>query len=315
MVGILRVTMRALWWGCVGTLMLTAAAAAQQGPPDAAQQDARRGVRLLPEVRYMQAPVADPVAPRLALSILSTNLLATQGPERPAFDVGEAAAREAVAAVGIGAVFPLVELARWDGGGAQLVVDGRVFARFRIELPGRDDMGQDWYVGGAVEGAHERWSGRVAVMHRSSHLGDEFVEATAAERIEFGGEELELRVAYEVPGFARVYGGGNWIFRSYLGWDPRLRALDVRDRGLIQMGLDREWRMAQDPRFTLFAGADYLTAQRTGWHPTFAAAAGAGIRTQRALRLTLRAFSGRSHMGEFFLTPEHYIALEVAAEF
>jgi hypothetical protein len=305
--GCLRAALSALLVGCFTG---TAGAGAQRPAPQGEQ-----GSRLLPEVRYMRAPLADPTAPRISISLMSTDLLATQGPERPAFEIDAGAVREVVANVGIGAVFPLLQLARWDGGGALLAVDGRVFARFRVEHPRRDDMGQDWYVGGAIEGAHQRLSGRVAVIHRSSHLGDEFVEATGAERIEFGGEEVELRAAYEVPGLARVYGGGSWIFRSYLPWDPRLRQMDVSDRGLVQFGMDREWQPWPDPRFTLFAGADYYSAQRTNWHPAFAAAAGAGIRTQRSLRVTLRAFSGRSHMGEFFLTPERYVALEVGAQF
>jgi hypothetical protein len=272
---------------------------------------------LLPEVRYLRAPLADPTAPRIAVALMRTTLLAAPGPERPPFDVSDArdAAIDHVAAVGLGAVFPVVQLAAWQGGGINLVADGRVFARFRIEYRGRDDMGQDWFVGGALEGAHHALSGRLGIVHRSSHIGDEFVEATGAERIEFGGEELELRGAYEVPGLARLYGGGSWVFRSYLRWDPRLRALDVRDRALLQLGADREWRPWSDPRFTAFAGADYFAAERTRWRPAFSAAAGVGVVTGRALRLTVRAFDGPSQLGEFFLTHERYVSLELGAQF
>lgn len=272
---------------------------------------------LLPEVRYMRAPLADPTSPRIAVGLMRTTLLATQGPERPPFTLERpgAAAEEYVAAVGIGAVFPLLQVAEWEGGGANLVVDGRVFARFRIEYPTRDDMGQDWYVGGAVEAARYRWSGRAGIMHRSSHMGDEFMLSTGAERIEFGGEQLDLKVAYDVPGVARVYGGGAWVFRSYLRWEDRLEALGVQDRAIVQLGVDREWQPWPDPRFQLFAGADYFSAERTNWHPSFAGVAGVGIRQARSLRVMLRGFSGRSHMGEFFLTPERYLSLEVAAQF
>ncbi|HSJ23228.1 MAG TPA: DUF1207 domain-containing protein [Longimicrobiales bacterium] len=272
---------------------------------------------LLPEVRYLGAPLADPMAPRISVGLMRTTLLATQGPERDPFELADAdgAADEYVAAVGVGAVLPLVQLAVWDGGGAILTVEGRVFARFRIELPRRDDMGQDWYVGGAVEAGWPRVAARLGVLHRSSHIGDEFADNTGASRIEFGGEQLDGMVAYDVPGVARLYGGGAWVFRSYLDWEPRLRALRVRDRALLQFGLDREWQPWSDPRFHAFAGADYYSAERTGWHPAFAAAAGVGVRTTRSLRLTVRAFDGMSHMGEFFLTPERYISLEVGARF
>jgi hypothetical protein len=308
-------------WRCFSLALALCLPAAVEAQPRVSST--RSGVdsppagSLLPEVRYLRSPLADANAPRIAVALMRTTLLASPGPERPPFELTNAqdAAIDHVAAVGIGAIFPLVQLATWEGGGLNLVVDGRVFARFRIEYRGRDDMGQDWFVGGAVEGARHSLAGRLAVVHRSSHIGDEFVESTGAERIEFGGEELEARVAYDVPGIGRLYGGGSWVFRSYLRWDPRLRALDVRDRGLVQFGADREWRPWSDGRFTLFAGADYFSAERTQWRSAFSAAAGVGVATNRALRLTVRAFDGPSHVGEFFLTHERYISLEIGAQF
>jgi hypothetical protein len=271
----------------------------------------------LPEVRFFRTPIGDPMSPRITTALISTNLLAEQGPERPPFTLAnpERSAREVVAAVGIGAVFPLLQVATWPGGGAQLVMDGRVFARFRIEYPTRDDMGQDWWVGGGLELARGPWSGRALIMHRSSHLGDEFALETGAERIEFGSEQLDLMAAREVPGIARFYGGGSWVFRSYLGWEPVLRELGVRDRLVLQGGADREWRIGPDPRLVAHAGIDMHVAERTEWRPGIAAAVGMGIRTRRSLRVSLRAYDGMSMMGEFFLTRERYVGLEVAGSF
>jgi hypothetical protein len=286
-------------------------------PAAGAPREVRFTGRLLPEIRYLRAPLADPNAPRIAVGLMRTTLLATQGPERPPFHLpnAAAAAEEFVAAVGIGAVFPLLQLAEWDGGGAVFAVDGRVLGRFRLEYPTRDDMGQDWYVGGAIEAARHRWSGRLAIMHRSAHIGDEFAARTGAQRIEFGGEQLDMMAAYQWPGVVRVYGGGAWIFRSYLGWEERLRQLGIQDRALVQLGFDGEWEPWRDRRFHLLAGVEYFSAERTGWDPSFSAVFGAGVRTTRTLRLVLRAFDGKSHMGEFFLTPERYVSLEVGAKF
>lgn len=278
---------------------------------------AGQAIRPLPEVRFFATPIADPMSPRIGVSLMRTNLLATQGPERPPFELAdpENAAQEVVAAVGIGAIFPLVQLAAWPDGGLMLFADGRVFARFRIEYASRDDMGQDWWVGGGAEYARGAWSARAAIMHRSSHIGDEFAAETGAERIEFGSEQLDLLAAYTVPGIARFYGGGSWIFRSYLGWEPRLVELGVQDRGMVQFGADREWRVGPDPRLVWHAGIDVHAAERTEWTPGIAAAVGMSIRTQRALRLSLRAYDGKSMMGEFFLTRERYFALELSGEF
>jgi hypothetical protein len=270
---------------------------------------------LLPEVRYLQPGVADATAPRLSVGILNTTLLVAPGPERPAIPQPPAAARDVQAAVAIGAVFPLLQLAEWTGGGALLIVDGRVFGRFRLGVPTRDDMGQDWYVGIGAESAHERWSGRLVVVHRSSHIGDEFAAATGAARIEFGGEHVELTAAHDVPGFGRLYGIGSWVFRSYLRWDPHLRSLGVNDRAVLQAGIDREWQPWSDPRFRIVGGIDVHAAQRTEWRRGHSTAIGAAITTRRSLRLLLRSYDGMSHMGEFFLTPERYVAIELSASF
>lgn len=290
-------------------LAMVLAASAVCAAPGSAQ-------RLLPEERYFRPPIADPYAARFSVGLLQTNVLETQGPERPPFTIPdpEDASSDVVAAVGIGAIFPLIRLAQSPRGGVMMYADARVFSRFRIEYESRDDMGQDWFVGGGFEIQRDAWSGRAAIIHRSSHLGDEFIEMTGAERIEFGSEQLDVTAAYDVAGIARVYGGGSWIFRSYLGWEPRLVALGVRDRALFQVGADRVWRPRDGRPLALYAGLDVQTAERTEWDTGIAAALGIGVQTRRSFRLMARFYDGRSTMGEFFLTPERYFTLELVAE-
>jgi Protein of unknown function (DUF1207) len=297
----------AIMRAAVSALILTAAGARAQ---------AQDGV-FLPNVHLFRTPIADPMATRISVGLLSTNLLASQGDERPPFAVPdpEQSARETVAAVAVGAIFPLLKLAAWEAGGAALIADFKVFSRFRIQLPSRDDMGQDWYVGGGVDWKDDLWSGRVAIMHRSSHIGDEFALATGARRIEFGSEQLDVTTAYDVPGIARVYGGGSWIFRSYLGWEPLLENLDLSDRAAVQLGIDREWTPSRDPRLRVYTGVDWHAAERTSWRGGVAAAAGIGVATPRSLRLMARFYDGHSTMGEFFRTPERYFTVELVGEF
>jgi hypothetical protein len=289
---------------CRAALLLAAALAGSSS--------ALHAQRLIPDVRHFRSPLADPNSPRIFVGLLQTNLLETQGPEREPFVIEdpEDASSDVVAAVGIGAIFPLIELSD----NVIMFADARVFSRFRIEYESRDDMGQDWFVGGGFEARRAAWSGRVAIMHRSSHLGDEFTAATGATRIEFGSEQLDLLLAYDVPNLVRVYGGGSWIFRSYLGWEPRLVELGVRDRGLVQVGADREWRPSTTSPLTVFGGIDVQAAERTEWDVGFGAALGIGVRAARSLRLMTRFYDGPSTMGEFFLTPERYFVLELVAE-
>jgi hypothetical protein len=215
-------------------------------------------------------------------------------------------------------VLPVLLLADGPDGHALLVVDGRVFSRFRVEKESRDDMGQDWFIGGGVEATRARWSGRALIMHRSSHLGDEFVVETGAQRIEFGSEHIDVFAACDAPGLARIYGGSSLIFRSYLRRDTLLRELALSDRAVVQLGADREWRPWRDERLAITAGVDLQAAERTEWRRAVSASLGAGFRGResgRMMQLVLRFFDGPSPMGEFFLTSERYWALELQASF
>jgi hypothetical protein len=272
--------------------------------------------RFLPDVSYFRTPVADPFAGRISVGLLHTNVLETQGPERPAFTLPDPddAATDVVAAVALGAIVPLIHVSESSRGGVTMYLDARVFSRFRIEYESRDDMGQDWFVGGGFEMRRDAWSGRAAIVHRSSHLGDEFIEMTGAERIEFGSEQLDVTASYEVPGIARLYGGGSWIFRSYLGWEPQLVALGVKDRGLFQIGADNVWHPRNGSPLAIYAGVDVQTAERTDWETGIAGALGIGVQQNRSLRLMTRFYDGPSTMGEFFLTPERYYTLELVVQ-
>ncbi|HEX6307385.1 MAG TPA: DUF1207 domain-containing protein [Longimicrobiales bacterium] len=292
--------------------VLALLAALALGTGDAAAQIQR----LLPDVRYFRTPLADPYAQRLSVGILHSNVLEMPGPERPPFTIPDPddASSDVVAAVAIGGVIPLIHVSETERGGVLMYADARVFSRFRIEYESRDDMGQDWFVGGGFELRRDAWSGRAAIIHRSSHLGDEFIEMTGAERIEFGSEQLDLLAAYEVTGIARLYGGGSWIFRSYLGWEPQLVALGVRDRALFQFGADNVWRPRDGSAFAIYGGIDVQTAERTDWDFGVAAAAGIGMQSRRSMRLMARFYDGPSTMGEFFLTPERWLSLEFLVE-
>jgi hypothetical protein len=286
-------------------------------PPDTA----RAVGGFLPGNRWFPAPVADPLGARISAALMWTDLLSTQGRERPPFTLRDsvAAASEVVAAVSLGGLLPLASLAAWPDGGMSLFIEGRVFARFRVEQPTRDDMGQDWFVSGGVETRRGPWSGRAAITHRSSHLGDEFLVKTGAQRIEFGNEQLDALAAYDVPRVARLYAGGGWIFRSYLDWDAQLARVVAADRGRVQFGADRTWRPWDNRRAGLHAGLDVQAAERTGWRRAISAAAGAGVDSGvlsgRSLRFVARFYDGPSTMGQFFLTPERAFSIEALATF
>lgn len=279
-------------------------------------QDAWSG--FMPGRSLFRQLVADPLEPRFTLGLLKTNLLATQGPERPSFVVTEDDKSDVVAVVGIGSEFPFARLTTWPDGGINLTGHVGVFSRFRIENPSRDDMGQDWVVGGGIEVLKKNLAGRLRIHHRSSHLGDEFSAATGARRIEFGGEGMEGLASWTHASGIRLYGGGSYIFHSNTASTAVLQQLERDDKYTVQAGADGEWYNWSAGHVGLHAGVDYQSAQRTNWRSAFSTLGGVAFRREnvdgaRELRLSLRYFNGPSTMGEFFLTKEQYLHFELMA--
>lgn len=277
--------------------------------PAAAQ--AQAGEWLLPRIRHYSHPQADPLSPRFGLGLLRTDLLRTRGPERLPFMLSDSAdaARDMQVTAAIGGSLPLVKLSAWPGGGAVLLAEAVAFARFRIEYPSRDELATDWFIGLPVEVRHNDWSGRIAIMHRSAHLGDEFMIYTGADRIEFGHEALELTAARAIDRL-RLYGGGAWVFRSNTAYEMRARGLGEHDRAELELGAEYQWQLG--PYGEAFAGVDLQAAERTEWRTSLAAVAGAGLtHGGRAIRLMVRFHDGVSRLGEFFLTDERYLGLEL----
>lgn len=292
---------------CIAITLVTLFAA-----PAAAQ------IEPLPTGRYFPGPFADPTEPRMSIGLLVTDVLASFGGERDPFDLPDPddAASDWQAAAAIGATVPLFRFGRSATGGWLLAAQAGVFARFRIEYPSRDDLGQDWIVAGVLEHADRNLSGRLRLSHRSSHLGDEFVQLTGAERIEFGGEALDLNVGWTVPDIARFYGGASWIFRSYTRHLPPLASRGIGDCCVLQIGADGAWHPFNNQSLEIVAGIDLQTAERVEWKTWSSLAAGITWRVgPRSAGFVFRFFDGRSALGQFFDTPERYGSLEFLASF
>lgn len=297
---------RILWaW-----LLLLAAAAPAQAQSDAWD-------RLFPRVRYFEPLIADPMEPRMALGMLQTDVFERAGEARElrpqfSFPDPEDSSSDVQVLAGIGGTIPLWQVADWgEQGGIVANAQLGVFARFRIEYPTREDTGQDWFVGMPIELRFNDFSSRFRIMHRSSHLGDELIEITRARRLEFGGEYADFMVAQNFMESIRLYGGATWNFRSYTKYLPALVLRDREDKFQLQAGIDTRTYPWAGGRLGLTAGLDWQSQQRTNWRSQFAATGGLDIKTPRGgSQLLLRYFHGPSTMGQFFLTPESFAALE-----
>jgi len=272
--------------------------------------------RFMPHVRYFTPLIADIQEPRMSLAMLVTDLFkrAPGGAERPAFSLPDPVDSEhdVEVAAGIGGSIPFWKFSDHVVAVAQL----GVFPRFRIEYPTRTDIGEDWYVGMPFEFRSGKTSGRFRIMHRSSHLGDELIEETGARRIEFGGEYTDFLAAYRFADDVRVYAGATYNFRSYTEILPALRVRGLHDYAQVQAGVDGAWYRWGSGHFGVTAGADWQSQQRTNWRSIFAFAGGPAWRNNgEAMRLLVRHYRGPSSMGEFFMTPERFWAVEWVIDF
>lgn len=274
-----------------------------------------------PDRRAFAGPIADPLEPRIAGGMVLSDLFevrAESPAERPPFDLGESVddlETDIQATVALGGTMPLWATPFGADGEVVIAPQLAVFARFRLEPPSRDEAGTDWVVALPVEvRLDDRVAGRLRVVHRSAHLGDEVLQSGGALRLEFSYEAVDALVGVTpLPGL-RLYGGGALIFRSQtFRWASTVEGtavpvVDFDDDYSVQAGIEAEgggvwgWRVA----------ADWQAAQRGDWDSQVAAIAGVTRRVKgRRIALHARLQAGKSHLGEFFLTDERLLGVEI----
>lgn len=266
------------------------------------------GSRWFPELRYFEAPSAGLREPTFALRGVWTDVFEdTSSPSERgpfAFDPSEDLSSELEGEAALGGHIRIWDAARWEDGGIVLGVQGGVFGRFRLETSAADLVSSDWLVSLPAEWSRGAWSGRVRFTHWSAHLGDELVESTGAERLDFTNETLDALLAYRSSGL-RIYGGGGIVTRSSLENEARLGS-DFSDNGMVRLGADGTWFFWRDRTFGVEAAVDWQSWDRTSWRHRISMVGGFTARTAggKWVRLMGRFMDGPSPMGQFFLTDE-----------
>ena len=101
---------------------------------------------------------------------------------------------------------------RWTRGedAWQIGVSGGLFGLFNLEAESQDLINADYMVGIPLTWQRGDRSMRVRLYHQSSHLGDEFILNTQADRINLSFESLEVLYAERRDEW-RMYGGGEML--------------------------------------------------------------------------------------------------------
>ena len=230
--------------------------------------------------------LADPKAERSFVSYLRG--------EFPALADGETSAD--IGAVGLGDRFALV---RWGGAragdGVQISLSGAILAQFDLGTPSIDLINADYLVAVPVTARWDGFSGRLALLHQSSHLGDEYLLRSELERENLSFEAVDLILSQEVAGF-RLYGGGQYLFNR----EPAaLEPLVAHGGAEVRIGSVR------GPR--LVAALDVKSSEQQEWKPAWSARGGVEIARWRHPEHPPRLFAvlaeyyrGPSPYGQFF---------------
>lgn len=282
------------------------AAAAQEAPPDSARPV--RHFELFPGGRTFPVPLA---APREA-GLRGALLLA----DRPDLADGYPGTNlEAVAAVGHR--IPVARLRRetTEGPGLRLEFEVGTFSRFFLGSPQRDLINTDYRVGASLVGTGGRWEARLALLHVSSHLGDDYLAKFSPPPRTISREGLSLLVARRLGAGVRVYGSGELNLHRNPGVERTALAAGVeRDRRVERASRADGPGHGPDPAVWPFAGVDLRITDATD-RIAAAFVAGAGIAVDGiTLRLEGRGGFGPSAMGQFRSTDERYWGIGLRIE-
>jgi hypothetical protein len=146
------------------------------------------------------------------------------------------------------------------------------------------------------------WTFKIAVLHTSAHLGDEYGERTATDRINYTREEVALASAWRFQPQWRLYGevATGYVLRS-----------DDQKPWRMQWGLEyTSTRRLWGGRFAWYSAADFASWAERDWRVDATIQSGIVARSNgRTYRLLLEYLDGRPPIAEFFKDTEASLAL------
>ena len=213
-----------------------------------------------------------------------------------------------LASVGFGQTISLVRESDWE-----LAIAAGVFSQFNMQSATNDLINTDYLVGLPLTYRHGSWATRFRLYHQSSHLGDEYLLHTNAQRVDLTFEAAELLVSKAIANW-RVYGGGEYLFAH----SPADLAPGVLHGGLEYRQPEALVHFGRFATGRLVAGLDARSVQDRQWQVGWslvtgleladpAAAAGSGWRW----RVLLKAYTGPSPYGEFYRDPVSSLGLGI----
>ena len=144
---------------------------------------------------------------------------------------------------------------------------------------------------------------RFGTLHDSSHLGDEYIEETGRERIDYTREELIAGTTWLPTPAIKLYTELGWA------WDVKSDMEALRWQfGVEYYGRENDLYLG----LPWYVATDLNLFEERDWEPAINLQLGLiyapGQATER-FRLVLEAYSGRSVMGEFSFEDESHLSI------
>jgi hypothetical protein len=145
------------------------------------------------------------------------------------------------------------------------------------------------------------WSFKLAHIHTSGHVGDEYARRTGRQRIDYTRAELGLGAAHRVGRGGRAYAEAGWGYGLLT---------EEQETWRLQAGLEYESRRTLGGgRFAWYAAVDFQAMEERDWRLDTAVQAGILTRAGgRRIRLGVQYEDGRATLTEFFETTEAWFS-------
>jgi hypothetical protein len=279
--------------GLAGICLVSASALAGDPPASSDQVPAAKVWEFLPEAGFYPLYIADPLRPQSAVMVIWV----------PNSDIPETG--NGRFSLRLGGQYPIVAF-HPDGDpdrGWQLDFEGGFYGHFDIGHS-LDNIGWDGLFGLLIDyKPRSDLAFRFGTQHDSAHVADEYAERTGRTRVGYTREEFVLGVSWQTTRSWRTY----FEVGSQFGGD------DFQEPWRAQAGVEYLGRrLTTSMRASWYAALDLRSYQENDWQPRVTGQAGLLIPTGRGrsrYRAAVEVASGRSVLGEFYLSDETYAGL------
>ncbi|MBN2676264.1 MAG: DUF1207 domain-containing protein [Alphaproteobacteria bacterium] len=200
----------------------------------------------------------------------------------------------------IGGHMPIVQWGTEETGAWQFGLDAASKMQFMLDQPSLVMAQADESFGIDFSWKKKEWSSRIRAYHVSSHLGDEYMEATGYTRFQYNTEGFDILLAYEPIEGLRVFGGGDYYFNT----DP----LDIGSN-MIHFGGEYIHPTPLFENTYFIVMGDFKLFERNDYSPNSTGAIGFEFKRsdgQRHMRILLEGYTGSSPHTQFYYTHTNY---------